>query len=153
MAQSHRRDKIDLSGTNARVLYRDGWKSASAQSAAQVYSVKQFISHQLSWSPYVCNLLLFPNLRKADLPSTPNTSWPQTRHFKISSQRINFPPEESPNPLHRIPALIFVALRRPRGIELSPCVAWLLCPPSSSQSLVPLPLHRPVTRFGAYPAS
>jgi hypothetical protein len=70
--KSHRRDKIDLGGTNARVLYRDRWKSASAQSAAQVYSVKQFISHQLSWSPYVCNLLLFPNLRKADLPSTPN---------------------------------------------------------------------------------
>lgn len=70
--KSHKREKIDLTGTNARVLYRDGWKSASAQSAAQVYSVKQFISHQLSWSPYVCNLLLFPNLRRADLPSTPN---------------------------------------------------------------------------------
>jgi hypothetical protein len=70
--KSHKRDKIDLRGTNAHVLYRDGWKSASAQSAAQVYSIKQFISHQLSWSPYVCNLLLFPNLRKADLPATPN---------------------------------------------------------------------------------
>ncbi len=70
--KAHGRDKVDLLGTNARVLYRDGWKSASSQSNAQIHSVKQFIRHQLGWTPYVCNLLLFSNLVKADFPSQPN---------------------------------------------------------------------------------
>jgi hypothetical protein len=70
--KEHTRENVDLTGNNARVLYRDGWKSASSQNTAQIHSVKQFIRNQLKWTPYVCNLLLFPNLLKADFPSTPH---------------------------------------------------------------------------------
>ncbi len=70
--KAHGRDKVDLIGTNARVLYRDGWKSASAQSNAQIHSVKPYIEKQLGWTPYVCNLIFFPNLVKAEFPSQPH---------------------------------------------------------------------------------
>jgi hypothetical protein len=70
--KAHSRDKVNLTGTNARVLYRDGWKSASSQSHDQIYSVKQFLRERLGWTPYVCNLIFFPNLLRSDLPPTPN---------------------------------------------------------------------------------
>jgi len=70
--KAHSGEKVRFSSVNAEVLYRDDWKSASAQSNAQIHSVKQLIRHQLKWTPYVCNLIYFPNLQKADFPSSPN---------------------------------------------------------------------------------
>lgn len=70
--KAHGRDKVDLAGTNAHVLYRDRWESASSQSNDQIYSVKQFIRRELEWTPYVCNLIFFPSLVKSDFPPIPH---------------------------------------------------------------------------------
>src|SRR5882757_7153842 len=51
--KAHSGEKVRFSSVNVEVLYRDNWKSASAQSNAQIHSVKQFIRHQLKWTPYV----------------------------------------------------------------------------------------------------
>jgi hypothetical protein len=70
--KNHSGDFVDLASTNAQVFYsRDNeWKSASSQLKQQIVSAKHYLSDQFGWTPWICGLLLFPNLREADLPST-----------------------------------------------------------------------------------
>jgi hypothetical protein len=66
--KAHSKKKVFFGNTGAEVLYGDTWKSASSQSHAQTFSAKPFLTRQLGWSPWVCNLIFFSNLVKADLP-------------------------------------------------------------------------------------
>lgn len=73
--KTHRKDGVRLSIANAIVKYPEGESSASDESHHQALSAKKFIRRECGWTPWVCNLIFFPNLVKADLPQSTSTNY------------------------------------------------------------------------------
>ncbi len=69
---------VKLTPTQALVRYRDSltgdlyWSDATEQNLAQCFALKELVALHFGWTPYVCNLLYFSRLHKAELPSGPN---------------------------------------------------------------------------------
>ncbi len=76
--ETHPEPSVRLTPNKAQVRYRDKitgqytWRDALQDSIEQARSAKEFVRFHTGWEPYVCNLLLFSKLRKADLPPGPN---------------------------------------------------------------------------------
>jgi hypothetical protein len=67
---------IRFDGLTASVKYRVGgrevWENASEQSHEQLWTIKEYLKDQHIPSVFPSNFVLFPNVRKQDLPSGPH---------------------------------------------------------------------------------
>lgn len=74
--KAHTGSSVKFEGSSALVRYSrknsEGWHSASDQSLTQAHSLKQFVTDELGYAPFVTNLIYFSNLEEFDIPTRPN---------------------------------------------------------------------------------
>jgi len=58
----HRAEDVMLDGVNLLVKYNNKLSDATTQSENQKYSLKNFLSDRLNFSPYICNFIWFKNI-------------------------------------------------------------------------------------------
>jgi hypothetical protein len=85
--KNHRPPNLRFAGANVEVFYSD-WKSATDQSDCQARSARDYIENALGWRPSVCNLLLFPNRVREELPSISHNFLVSNSNFDDFLERL-----------------------------------------------------------------
>ena len=65
--KKHRVEDIQLDGINLLVKYNDKFSDVTTQSENQKYSLKNFFSDRLNFSPFICNFIWFRNISWASI--------------------------------------------------------------------------------------
>jgi hypothetical protein len=71
--KDHSSEDVHFVGTRVEVRYAEGWKDASEQNEAQVYSVKRYLEYHGLRAPHITPLLWLRNVAATDLPRRPHT--------------------------------------------------------------------------------